>query len=141
LATLATRAFRPHYAWIIVLVTFALGLVTASVRAAPGILIKPLEAEFGWDRAAISLAVGIGFVLNALGAPLGGSLLDRFGPRRVALAGIGLMILSLAPMPFMTELWHLHFLWGIVNSLGAGIAGGGIGAVVAARWFHGTAGW
>src|SRR5262245_29530564 len=136
MATVSARIVRPHYAWIIVLVTFALGLVTASVRAAPGVLIKPLEAEFGWDRAAISLAVSIGFIVNALGAPLGGAMLDRFGPRRVALAGIGLMILSLAPMPFMTQLWHLHILWGVVNSVGAGVAGGGIGAVVAARWFR-----
>jgi MFS family permease len=131
-----TRIFQPHYAWVVVLVTFAMGLVTASVRAAPGVLIKPLEAEFGWDRAAISLAVSIGFVVNAFGAPLGGGLIDRFGPRRVALVGIGLMVLSLAPMPFMTQLWHLHVLWGVVNSLGAGIASGGMGAVVAARWFR-----
>jgi MFS family permease len=136
MAAHGTRVFQLHYAWVVVLVTFAMMLVTASVRAAPGVLIKPLEAEFGWDRAAISLAVGIGFVVNAIGLPLGGGLLDRFGPKRVALLGISLMVLSLAPMPFITQLWHLHLLWGVVNSLGAGIAGGGIGAAVASRWFR-----
>jgi MFS family permease len=131
-----TRAFQPHYAWVVVLVTFATLLVSTSVRAAPGVLIKPLEVEFGWDRAAISLAVGLGFIVNGLGAPLGGGLIDRFGPRRIALAGVGMLALSLAPMPFMTELWQLHLLWGVVNSIGAGAVTGVLGAAVALRWFR-----
>ena len=43
--------FRParvrlHYAWIIVAVTFMAVIVTAGVRATPGVLIVPLEQEF-----------------------------------------------------------------------------------------------
>jgi hypothetical protein len=36
-------AARLHYAWIIVAVTFAVVIVTAGVRATPGVLIVPLE--------------------------------------------------------------------------------------------------
>ncbi len=131
-----SRAFRPHYAWVVVGVTFATMLVSASIRAAPGVLIKPFEAEFGWDRASISLAVGVGFIVNGLGAPLGGGLIDRFGPRRVVLAGVALLGLSLAPMLVMTELWQLHLLWGVFNSIGAGGVTGVLGAAVAVRWFR-----
>ena len=46
-----------HYAWIVAAVTFVVGLLTAGVRAAPGVLIVPLEQEFDWSRATISFAV------------------------------------------------------------------------------------
>ena len=49
-------AGRLHYAWVIAAVTFAVVLVTAGVRAAPGVLIVPLEEEFHWSRATISFA-------------------------------------------------------------------------------------
>lgn len=45
-------------------------LVGAGVRSAPGVLIKPLEAEFGWGRAEISLAVAISILAYGLAAPL-----------------------------------------------------------------------
>jgi hypothetical protein len=37
---------RFHYAWVIVAVTFAVVVVSAGVRATPGVLIVPFEAEF-----------------------------------------------------------------------------------------------
>jgi hypothetical protein len=48
---------RLHYAWIVALVTFVVLLVTAGIRATPGILIVPFETEFGWSRTAISASI------------------------------------------------------------------------------------
>src|SRR5262249_2927084 len=45
---------RLHYGWVIVAVSFVLILITAGVRAAPGVLIVPFEDEFHWSRATIS---------------------------------------------------------------------------------------
>ena len=42
---------RVHYAWIVVAVTFLMMLTVAGIRSTPGVLIVPLEQEFGWDRA------------------------------------------------------------------------------------------
>ena len=42
---------RVHYAWIVAAVTFLVLLVTAGIRATPGVLMVPLESEFGWSRA------------------------------------------------------------------------------------------
>ncbi|MBU6269043.1 MAG: MFS transporter [Sphingomonadales bacterium] len=52
-----------------------------------GVLIHPLEQEFGWSRAAISAGNMIIAVISLLLAPFVGLAVDRFGPRRVALAG------------------------------------------------------
>src|SRR5947207_10345216 len=48
---------RIHYAWIVAAVTFVALMGAAGFRATPGVLIVPLEHEFGWNRAVISFAV------------------------------------------------------------------------------------
>jgi hypothetical protein len=71
------KRLRWHYAWIIVIVTLGTLLIAAGVRTAPTVFIKPLEAEFGWDRASISFAVAVSLFAYGFGGPLGGSLVDR----------------------------------------------------------------
>ena len=111
---------RLPYAGLIVLVTFLVLLAAAGVRAAPGVLIRPLEAEFGWDRASISLAIAVSILAFGLGAPLSGGLIDRFGPKRVMLGGLVLIVGGLIPLALMTELWQLHLFWGSSPASGPG---------------------
>src|SRR5688572_3571523 len=92
-----------HHARVIVGITFLTLLVAAGVRAAPGILIMPLETEFGWDRASISLAVAISILWFGFGGPISGSLVDRFGARGVMLGGMLLIGLGLLPLLWLTE--------------------------------------
>ena len=54
---------RPHYAWIILGVTFLTLLAGAGIRATPSVLIVPLEEEFGWSRSTISFAISINILL------------------------------------------------------------------------------
>src|SRR5882762_5670321 len=76
---------RLHYAWIVASVTFLILLVTAGVRATPGVLIVPLESEFGWTSAAISTAIAINLALYGLIGPFAASLMERLGLRRITL--------------------------------------------------------
>jgi len=132
----AASGRRFHYAWVMVAVTFAVLLVGAGIRAAPGALVLPFEQEFGWDRGSISLAAAVSLVTFGLGAPIGGSLIGRFGVRRVMLIGLGLVVLGVAPMFFMRELWHLHVLWGVVAGIGTGAVAQVLGAAIATVWFR-----
>jgi sugar phosphate permease len=127
---------RWHYAFVVAAVTFGVILVTAGVRAAPGALILPLQGEFGWSRGSISLAVAVSILAYGLGAPIAGGLIDRFGPRRLAVAGCALIAAGLLPMLFMTQEWQLFLFWGLVVGVGTGAVGGVLGATVAARWFR-----
>ena len=68
---------KMHYAWIVAAVTFLALLVSAAVRSAPGILIVPLEQEFGWSRATISLAVSVNLLLYGLIGPFAAGLINR----------------------------------------------------------------
>lgn len=126
---------RLHYGWIVALVTFVVLLVTAGVRATPGILMVPLEAEFGWNRAAISLAVAINIALFGLIGPFAASVMDRWGLRKVVLAALALLAVSVALTTTMRQQWQLTLLWGILVGTGTGVTSMVLAAIVATRWF------
>lgn len=130
------RAQRIHYAWIILFVTFAGLLSSAGVRNAPGVIMKAVEGELGWARSEISFAVAISLFIFGFGAPLGGFILNRFGPRRMMLGGLVLITIGLAAMTQMQELWQFHLWWGVLVGLGTGAISGTLGATVASRWFN-----
>ena len=116
-------------------VTFLTLLAAAGVRATPGVLIVPLETEFGWSRATISFAVGINIFLYGLIGPFAAAVMDRFGLRRTMLAALALIAAGVALTPLMTHPWQLVLLWGVVVGTGSGATALVLGATVAARWF------
>ena len=124
-----------HYAWVVVAVTFLAVLVSAGVRSAPGVLILPFETEFGWDRAAISLGVSLNLVLYGLGAPFGGRLIDRFGPRKVVVVCFLVVAVGCLATLGMAQLWQIYLLWGVVIGLSTGGVAIVMAAAVANRWF------
>ena len=117
-------------------VTFVALLTIASVRAAPGILITPLEAEFGWDRATISAAIAVSILTFGLGGPLSGTLVARFGPRRLILFGCVFVAAGLAAMLRLSSVWQFFLFWGVVIGIGTGAVGNVLGATIAHRWFR-----
>jgi predicted MFS family arabinose efflux permease len=132
-AALARR--RVHYGWMIAGVTFLTMLVTAGAVGAPGVLILPLQKEFGWQNAEISSALGIRFLLFGLMAPFAAALINRFGMRRIALSALLLIAAGLLLSLAMTRVWQLVLLWGVVIGLGTGLTALVLGVTVATRWF------
>ncbi|HEY7286678.1 MAG TPA: MFS transporter, partial [Vicinamibacterales bacterium] len=126
---------RLHYAWIVAAVTFVILLITAGVRATPGILMVPLEDEFGWSRTVISGAVAINIALFGLIGPFAASVMDRWGLRRVVLAALALLTTSVALTTVMRSQWQLTLLWGILVGSGTGVTSMVLAAVIATRWF------
>jgi MFS family permease len=123
------------YGWVVVGITVATLLISAGIRAAPGVLIVPLEADTGWSRGTLSFAVSIGLLLFGLAGPLAGWLVDKYGPRRVMLAGLALMVVSMAISAVVRESWQLVLIWGGLSGLATGLAGAVLGTAVASRWF------
>ena len=48
-----------------------------------GLVMEPLQQEFGWDRASISLGLTIYTMSAVLLGPAIGALIDRFGSRKI----------------------------------------------------------
>ncbi|MBJ7602883.1 MAG: MFS transporter [Candidatus Dormibacteraeota bacterium] len=126
---------RIHYAWAIAAVTFIALMGAAGFRSTPGVLIVPLESEFGWSRALISGAVSINLILFGLTGPFAAALMERFGMRKVVVAALALVATGSLLTVYMTAPWQLYLLWGLVVGLGTGTIASVLAATVASRWF------
>ncbi len=124
-----------HYGWVVVAVTFLVALTTAGAMGLPGALLRPLQREYGWSEAEISSALALRILLFGLMAPFAAALIERYGLKRVILSAISMISAGLIAALFMTKLWHLVVLWGIVVGLGTGLTALVMAAIVATRWF------
>src|SRR5919199_678950 len=126
---------RLHYAWVVAGVTFLALLTSAGIGATRAVLVLPLEREFGWDRAAISLALSINLLLFGLCGPFAGALMTRFGVRRVMLVALSTLAVAVGLSTLMSSVWQLVALWGVLVGVGWGSMALVLGATVATRWF------
>jgi MFS family permease len=129
------RARGLHYGWVVIAVTFLVMLTTAGAVGAPGVLMGPLQKEFGWTAAEISSALAIRLVLFGLLGPFAAAFINRFGMRRVAFVALGIIGSGILGSLFMREVWQLALLWGLVVGVGTGMTALVLGATVATRWF------
>lgn len=132
-AGLARR--QVHYGWAVVFATFLVMLVAAAAMGAPGVLIQPLQAEFGWSTSQISVALAVRLVLFGLLGPFAAALINHFGLRPVVVSAMLLIALGFLGSLGMTQTWHLLALWGVVVGVGTGMVAMVLGATVATRWF------
>jgi MFS family permease len=126
---------RPHYAWIIAAVGLVTLITSAGFRSTTGILIVPLQDEFGWSRATISFAVAINLVIYGLGGPFAAAFVEKYGMRRVITVAVLGISLGAGLSTQMTAPWQLDVLWGVVNAAATGAISVPLGAMIANRWF------
>ena len=124
-----------HPAWIVAGVSFIALLGAAGFRAAPSVLIVPMQDEYGWSRSLLSLAVGVNLLLYGLTAPFAAALMDRFGVRAVTSTALVLVALGSGLTVFVTAGWQLVLCWGVIVGLGTGSMALVFAATIANRWF------
>jgi MFS family permease len=125
-----------HYGWVVVGTTFLTMLVTAGAVGAPGVLLLPLQREFGWSTAAIASALAVRLLLFGLMGPFAAAFINRYGVRKVTLSALCLIGGGLALSLKMTHLWQLILLWGVVVGLGTGLTALVLAATISVRWFN-----
>jgi MFS family permease len=103
---------------VCVLVSFASLLVYTFA-----IFLKPLAAEFGWSREAVSAAFGVAALAVAACSPPLGWLLDRYPARRIILPCLTIFGCAFASLSLMTRhLWQLYATFLILGIVGNGTA-------------------
>ncbi len=136
MTTVLTRPrTRLHRAWIVAAVAFVATVGGAGFRATPGVMITPLQQEFGWSRGVISLAVSVNLVLYGLTAPFAAALMERFGLRRVVSGAMLVVAAGSGLTVFMRHSWQLVVCWGVLVGLGTGATALAFVATVTGRWF------
>src|ERR1700691_780692 len=100
------------------------------------VFVKPLAAEFGWSREAISSGFAVAAVPLGLCSPLLGRWIDRFGPRRIILICMTVYGCAIASLSLLRSgLWQFY-----VTCFVLGIVGNGAAHLAFSRsistWFH-----
>ena len=126
---------RLHRAWLVALVTLGALVAAAAFRSSTGVLMGPIEQEFGWSRTTTSFAVTLNLVLYGLVAPFAAAVMERWGIRRTVIAALLCVGLASAATTVMTQAWQLWLLWGLVIGVGTGCMALVFGAIVANRWY------
>lgn len=134
-ATETTRRRRLHPAWIVAAVAFLALVGAAGFRAAPGVLMVPLQQEFGWSTTVLSGAVSINLVLFGLTAPFAAALMERFGIRAVTATALVLIGAGSALTVLVTQSWQILLTWGLLIGLGTGSMALVFAATIANTWF------
>ncbi len=104
-----------------------------------GTFLKPLSAEFGWTREAVSAAFGFAALTVAFCSPVLGRLLDRSsergGPRRVILPCMAIFGTAFASLGFLTSnIWQLYATFVVLGIVGNGTTQMGYSRAVS-TWF------
>ncbi|MFC1943418.1 MFS transporter [Chloroflexota bacterium] len=128
-----------YYGWVIVFVG-ALVLATNSIAIFGfGIFLKPLTAQFGWDRGAIAGAMSSGLLIAGVLSFVSGRLSDQYGPRiLVTVAGLSLGTGFLV-MSQIGSLWQMYLIWGLFMGIGISCSVIPIISTIP-RWFTGKMG-
>lgn len=109
---------EPIGAWVVVWATFVCLATIFGVSYSFAAFFESFAQEFSAQRADVSFIFGLsGFVYFVMGA-VGGMLADRFGPRIVCSAGMGLIALGLMGTSWATSLVSIYISYGLLAGLG-----------------------
>lgn len=125
---------RIFYGWFVVAAAFGVTFVGFGSAYTFSAFVESLQRDFGASRGSVSPVFSLaGFLYFGLGI-VSGPLADRFGSRRLALAGMILIALGLAAASAARNLPEVYAAYGLGVGLGVGCAYvPAVGAVQ--RWF------
>ncbi len=125
---------RVFFGWWVVMSFVVMTFLSVGLRFTVGPFLKPIVADLGLDRASFSLVIAAGHFLYGAFTPFVGRLVDRVGARPVLLLGTLILGGSLAATGFVTRLWHLWAVYGVLMALGLAATGQVVAAAVISRW-------
>jgi len=129
------KRFPFFYGWVIVGIAALTLTLIYGVRYAFSVFYVSILDEFGWSRAATATIFSANVIVYGVTAPLFGTLLDRFGPRRLLPLGAALISLATVASSVADQIWHFYILFGVMVGLGSSAAGYVCHAAIISNWF------
>ncbi len=126
---------KVFYGWWIVAASAGVQAVIGMLfNQAQGAYVAVLREEFGWSRSALSGALSLSRIESGMLGPVEGWLLDRFGPRRIMIAGIVLMGGAMMLFSFTNSL-PMFYVTYFLMAFGATLGGFLSITVALVNWF------
>lgn len=127
------------YGWVIVFACFISIFCAFGVRLSFGVFFDALsrdDSQFNWTRAQTASVFSTTMIVFALGSTLAGWAFDRFGARRVFVAGALLVGTGLIMTSRMNSLVEFLLYYGVWTAAGVTILGLAIQAASISQWFE-----
>ncbi|HRC62036.1 MAG: MFS transporter [Dehalococcoidia bacterium] len=135
LRRLRSSSEHRFYGWNIVAAGAVNNFLTAGLAVwGFGVYVSPLREEFGWSTAAIAAGFSIRSFQQGFLAPLAGIIVDRFGPRQVAVVGSLLMVAGLLLFASTQSLW-MYYLASVLMAMGQSASSFTAFSTAVMRWF------
>ena len=123
------------YGWVVVAAGIAITCLGMGGVLALGVFLPPLEAAEGWTRTQVATASMFAFLAMGVAGFGWGALSDRWGTRRVVLAGGAIQGLGLVLAGKAGSVLELQLAFGVLGGIGAGAYMAPLTAS-ASRWFE-----
>ena len=124
------------YKWVILVVCFfmeflCLGFCSSNV----GLFTVPVTSALGIDRLAYSYWGSIRYAVQVIVALYFGTLINRFGIKKMVLTGLIALTGAVVLRAFATNVVHFYIA-GALHGYGIVFVGGTMAGTVVRRWFH-----
>ena len=127
---------RIEYKWVILILCFLMELICLGFCSSNiGLYTKAVTEALQIKRSVYSLSISIRYAVQVLVALNFGTLVNRFGVRKMACVGLLSLTSSVLIRAYATHIFHIYIgcvLWGI----GIVFSGGTMAGTIVKRWFH-----
>jgi len=124
-----------YYGWIIVAAAFLCLVLTGGLRYAFGVFFTPICKEFGWTRTMTSGVFSLYMAFYAIGAPITGRIVDKYGPKVLIISGACLLGLGMLGCSMTSKIWQLYLFYGVLIGLGSAATGWVCLISTVSQWF------
>src|SRR5499427_8353762 len=109
-----------HYSWVIVGILVVVQVIGSAISQSAGVMVAPLRdphGAFGWGIGTIGALLAVYYLVGALFSPISGWLGERYGARRLMLAGGLLYGGSMGLLGLVRQPWHFLLAFSVLLSL------------------------
>src|ERR671922_2483254 len=109
-----------HYGWVIVGILVVVQVIGSAISQSAGVMVAPLRdphGDFGWGIGTIGAVMAVYYLVGALFAPVSGWLGERYGARRLMLAGGLLYGGSMCLLGLVRQPWHFLLAFSLLLAL------------------------
>src|SRR4029079_18599706 len=104
--------------WLVASLAFVVLGFSRGIHSSFGVFNVALLDTFGWSRGATAGIFSIVLTVDAILSPLVGYLLDRYGSKRISIAGCLALVLVLFLSSQFSTLWQLYISFGVILAVG-----------------------
>ena len=121
--------------WFVAAIAFIVLGFSRGIHSSFGVFNVALLDTFGWSRGATAGIFSVVLSVDALLSPLVGHLLDRYGTKKIAMAGCFALVIGLFLSSQVSALWQLYICFGILLAVGFTFTGMVPHVFLISEWF------